>query len=180
MTALPTAMLAFVQDTLPLVAPTAGLEQAKPPVGLTETKLHPPAMASVIVTLPALGPLLVTVMLKVTSVSGAAVAGPDFRTVKSLTCADSSGATAHTTSEQTKNRSNVRAFMDPDASLYMVSPAEATRNIYLCHCVRERDVIASLRVSDRLVRDRAVVDVHALGQPRILDGPGEAGRGELT
>ena len=69
MTALPGAMLGLVQLTVPLVAPAPGLVQLKPAGWVLETKIHPPLMTSFIVTEPVAGPLLVTVTLKVTSVS---------------------------------------------------------------------------------------------------------------
>src|SRR5205085_1854129 len=62
----PAAMLAAVQVTAPLVAPAPGVMQLKPAGGVTATKLHPPLMVSVSVTVPeALGPVLVTSMVYV-------------------------------------------------------------------------------------------------------------------
>lgn len=86
-------MLGLVQLTVPLVAPAPGLVQLKPAGWVLETKIHPPLMASFIVTEPVAGPLLVTVTSKVTSVSWLAVAGPVLETLKSL-CARASGAMA--------------------------------------------------------------------------------------
>src|SRR5438067_1819391 len=97
----PAAMLAAVQVTAPLVAPAPGVMQLKPAGGVTETKLHPPLMVSVSVTVPeALGPVLVTSMVYVTSLFAGAVPGPALVMVRSLTCAYAAGARtsiAHTT-----------------------------------------------------------------------------------
>ena len=94
MTALPGAILALVQVTVPLVAPAPGLEQLNPAGWVLETKLHPPLMASFIVTEPVFGPLFVTVTLNVTSVPWLAVVGPVLETLKSLFCACADGAMA--------------------------------------------------------------------------------------
>ena len=82
---LPFAMLAALQLTVPLVAPTPGSVQLKPAAGVTETKLHPPLTGSFSVTVPAsLGPKFVTVMVKETFVSALAVLGPVLFNERSL------------------------------------------------------------------------------------------------
>ena len=74
---------------------------------MSETKLIPGGMPSVIVALGASsGPLLVTVIVYGTSVSGAAVAGPVFVTERSAVCASASGATVAQRSEAAKSDLN--------------------------------------------------------------------------
>src|SRR5689334_11861017 len=82
---LPAAMPLAVQSTVPDAAPAPGSLQLKFGSGVTDTKVQPPATMSLSSTLLARsGPLFVTAMLKLTSVSGSAVAGPVLRTERSL------------------------------------------------------------------------------------------------